>query len=165
MNNPTWLIEANKHQGLKEIQGEKHHPEILRWIKELGGWFSDDETPWCGTFVAHCLKTANKPYPKHWYRAKAYTEFGTKLHKPLYGCIAVFERQGGGHVGFVIGEDNQGNLLILGGNQNNQVNIRTFKKDRLLAYVWPEENPPMPCSLPILANGMNTDFSREEEEV
>jgi len=27
----------------------------------------------------------------------------TKLDKPAYGCIVTFTRQGGGHVGFVVG--------------------------------------------------------------
>lgn len=158
---PPWLLEAKRNQGIKEIQGKQHNPEILSWIKNLGGWFNDDETPWCGTFVAHCLQMAGKPYPTHWYRAKAYADFGTRLTTPIYGCIAVFERQGGGHVGFVYGEDSDGNLLILGGNQANQVNIRSFQRSRVVAYVWPDENVPPAKPLPLL---VKATMSQEKEE-
>ena len=50
----------------------------------------------------------------------------TKLNNPAYGCIVVFSRAGGGHVGFLVGKDKQGNLMILGGNQSNAVNIKPF---------------------------------------
>jgi hypothetical protein len=32
----------------------------------------DDETPWCGTYVAHCLQTSGVKFPKDWFRALAY---------------------------------------------------------------------------------------------
>ena len=50
-------------------------------------------------------------------RAKEYAFAGKRLTKPAYGCLVVFTRQGGGHVGFVVGKDKAGNLLVLGGNQ------------------------------------------------
>lgn len=59
------------------------------------------------------------------------------MDKPAHGCVVVFARQGGGHVGLLVGEDTAGNLLILGGNQGNAVNIRAFPRDRVLAYRWP----------------------------
>lgn len=42
---------------------------------------------------------------------------------PELGCIVVFTRQGGGHVGFAVGRDKFGNLLILGGNQSDAMTI------------------------------------------
>lgn len=134
-----WLIEARKHTGLKEIVGKMHNSTIQRWLRELGAWWSDDETPWCGTYVAWCLKKAVRKLPKHWYRAKEYENYGTRLTRPAYGCIAVMSRQGGGHVGFVVGEVSKGgDLLILGGNQGNAVSIARFPRSRITAYVWPE---------------------------
>ncbi|WP_051919473.1 TIGR02594 family protein [Basilea psittacipulmonis] len=147
-----WLDEAVKYLGVKEIKGTQHNPTIISWLKELGGWWTDDETPWCGVFVAYCLKASGMVYPKHWYRALAYQEIGLPLSQPVYGCIAVLKRQGGGHVGFVVGEDKKGNLLILGGNQNDQVKVSAFSKDRVVAYVFPKhesKNFPMFATLPI----------------
>lgn len=135
---PAWIIEAQKHIGIKEIVGSKHNPLILQWIKNLGGWFTDDETPWCGTFVAQCLKEAERGVPKHWYRALAYESYGTRLAKPAYGCIGVMARTGGGHVTFIVGETKDGHYLVgLGGNQSNAVNLMKFEKSRFTAFVWP----------------------------
>lgn len=134
---PAWIIEATKHIGLKEIVGPKHNPTILAWIKNLGGWFTDDETPWCGTFIAQCLKETGRGVPKHWYRALAYESYGTRLAKPAYGCIGVMARKGGGHVTFIVGETKDGKYLVgLGGNQSNAVNLMKFEKSRFTAFVW-----------------------------
>lgn len=135
---PTWIIEATKHVGLKEIVGSKHNSTILSWIKNLGGWFTDDETPWCGTFIAQCLKETGRGVPKHWYRALAYESYGTRLARPAYGCIGVMARTGGGHVTFIVGETKDGEYLVgLGGNQSNAVNLMKFPKSRFTAFVWP----------------------------
>lgn len=135
---PAWIVEALKHVGLKEIAGPKHNTTILSWIKNLSGWFTDDETPWCGTFIAQCLKESGRGYPKHWYRALAYTDYGTRLAKPAYGSIGVMGRTGGGHVTFIVGETKDGKYLVgLGGNQSNAVNLMKFQKSRFTAFVWP----------------------------
>jgi hypothetical protein len=44
--------------------------------------------------------------------------------------LVIFDRVGGGHVGFVVGKDYANNLLVLGGNQGNAVNIKKFSLDR-----------------------------------
>lgn len=132
-----WVVEARKHIGLKEIPGKQHNPTIINWLVGLKAWWKDDETPWCGTFIGHCIKTAKRYVPSAWYRAKAWANAGTTLTSPAYGCIAVFERTGGGHVGFVVGKDKFGNLMVLGGNQGNGVNIKPFSRTRVVAYVWP----------------------------
>lgn len=137
MANPKWLTEAYSHIGLKEIAGVKTAKEIEEWLKELGAWWKDDETAWCGTFVAICLKRGMRTYPKHWYRALAYRDYGTVLDKPCVGCIVSFTRSGGGHVGFVVGKDKYGNLMVLGGNQKNMVNIMPFSIARDQVYIWP----------------------------
>lgn len=163
-----WVAEARKHIGLAEIPGKKHNPIIINMLAALKAWWRDDETPWCGTFVAHCLRRAGRPIPLHWYRARAYAEgYGTRLKKPAYGCLAVFVRQGGGHVGFVVGITKDGYLLVLGGNQGNRVSIAKFSADRVLAYIWPHKaqgKPALPdegrYQLPVLSN--NGGISRNE---
>ena len=135
---PAWVVEALKHIGLKEIVGPKHEPTIISWVKKLGGWFTTDEIPWCGTFVAQCLQEAKRGYPKHWYRALPYADYGTRLAEPAYGSIGVMARTGGGHVTFIVGETKDGKYLVgLGGNQSNAVNLAKFPKSRFTAFVWP----------------------------
>lgn len=132
-----WIDEAKKHIGLKEIVGKGTNLTIQSWLSNLRAWWSDDETAWCGTFTAHCIKVAGYQLPKHWYRAKDWLAWGLDVHTPCYGCVVVFNRVGGGHVGFVVGKDEQGRLMVLGGNQNNMVSIAPFTLDRVAGYRMP----------------------------
>lgn len=151
MKEQVWMVEARKHLGLAEIPGPAHSPVILSWLQRLKAWWSDDETPWCGVFVAHCIVAAGLPLPKNWMRAKAWAEWGSRLSAPVPGCIVVFERQGGGHVGFVVGRTANGNLMVLGGNQGNRVSEAPFDRSRAVAYVWPASLPmPDHAPLPVL---------------
>ena len=136
MNDLAWMIEAKKHIGLREIPGKNHNQTIMSWIKSLGGWFTDDETPWCGTFVAHCLKTAGIKYPKNWYRALDYLNYGAPLQKPAYGCVAIKTRKGGGHVCFVVGRNKAGKLVCLGGNQGNAVSYALYNESEFEEFRW-----------------------------
>lgn len=146
---PAWLAEAYKFNGLAEIPGPRHNPVILGWLRRLRAWYADDETPWCGTFVAHCIEAQGLPLPKYWMRAKAWADWGERLTEPEVGCIVVFERQGGGHVGFVVGRTADGRLLVLGGNQGNRVCVAAFDRARVLAYVWPP-GVPLPAPAPLI---------------
>lgn len=85
-----------------------HNSTIARWLDRLGAWWRDDETPWCGAFVGHCLGELGYNVPDAWYRALAWADWGTAIEEPRVGCIVVFRRKGGGHVGFVVGVDETG---------------------------------------------------------
>ena len=165
MTELPWIAEARKNIGLKEIVGPKHNSTIIKWLTKLKAWWRDDETPWCGVFVAHCLEEAGRPIPQHWYRASAYATYGTKLSKAAYGSIAVLTRTGGGHVAFVVGKDAKGNYLLLGGNQGNQVSISAFAPARISAFVWPDKSigiPSMPTAERyVLASGRAAQSTSE----
>src|SRR5690606_34608011 len=105
-------------------------------------WFKDDETPWCAGFVAYCLQKGGKPIlgPAKVGRALAWLDYGTKLKAPAYGCLAVKSRNGGGHVGFVIGKTAGGHILILGGNQDNSVKVSAYNPS-VFEWRWPGEAP------------------------
>lgn len=157
MTPPAWLALARSHLGKREIPGKATAPFITRWLLSLKAWWGDDETPWCGVFVAGCLTDAGLPKPKNWFRARAYLDYGTPLVKPRVGCIVVFDggltRPGAGHVGFVVGQDEESRLMVLGGNQANAVTIAPFVKTRVLGYRWPPgAEPPTGASLPLLAS-------------
>lgn len=153
MAEPTWVTEARRHIGLAEIKGPKHSSVITGWLDSLRAWWKDDETPWCGVFVAHCMKHAGYPLPKFWMRAKDWLNWGKTLSKPVAGCVVIFERKGGGHVGFVVGRDKAGNLMVLGGNQGDAVNIKPFATTRVTGYRWPESRlVPANSNLPLLAS-------------
>lgn len=138
---PLWLAAARRYIGVAEIPGKDTAPVISRWLKRLGAWWDEDATPWCGTFVAACLDDVGLPRPQHWYRARAYLDYGTRIPAPVMGAITVFARTGGGHVGFAVGRNEHGALMILGGNQGDRVSIAAFDPARVLGYVWPEGAP------------------------
>lgn len=132
-----WLDVGEKLIGTAEIPGPKHSAVIIKWLEKLRAWWRSDEVPWCGVFVAHCLVESGLPIIPLWMRAKAWADYGEKIPFPIPGCIVVFDRVGGGHVGFAVGETREGRLLVLGGNQGNKVSVAAFDRSRVLCYVWP----------------------------
>lgn len=134
---PPWIVTARGHIGVAETPGKATTPIIARWLRTLEAWWDDDATPWCGVFAAACLRESGMALPRHWYRALAWANWGTPLERPVVGAVAVFSRAGGGHVGFVVGADDAGRLLVLGGNQGDRVSVAPFDRDRLVALRWP----------------------------
>jgi uncharacterized protein (TIGR02594 family) len=136
-----WLDKAYSYIGEREIKGAKHNPLILRmWDAIKSSWFKDDETPWCAGFVGLCLEESGIKSTRS-ASALSYEKFGVKLDRPAVGCIVTFKRSGGGHVGFVVGKDRYGNLMVLGGNQGDMVSIKPFSTGRVTSYRWPSVYP------------------------
>lgn len=135
-----WIDIALSYLGTTEIAGSRHNKEILKWWKEIKSDFEDDETPWCAAFVGGVLEEVGIKSTRS-AAARSYLKFGTRLPKPVTGCIVVFWRGSpegwSGHVGFVVGKDQYNNLMVLGGNQGDAVNIKPFSRDRVLGYFWP----------------------------
>jgi uncharacterized protein (TIGR02594 family) len=153
---PLWLNIARRYLGLREVPGKQHNPTIVEWF---AGLFKDDETPWCGAFVAGVCRAAGLPVVKNFAGARNWLDFGVPLPRPVPGAVVVFWRgkKSGwsGHVGFVVGRDKAGNLMVLGGNQGDMVSIKPFSRDRVLGYRWPA-NTKLPANdnLPLLeSNG------------
>lgn len=136
-----WMPYARTLIGVREVPGPKHNPTILGWAKKLGAkalgiTVVDDETPWCGLFAAHVMDKHGIVPPPIAVRASAWSEWGHGLINPRPGCILTFTREGGGHVGFYVGEDDT-HLHVLGGNQGNAVSITRIAKARLGSMRWP----------------------------
>lgn len=120
--------------GVREVAGAKHNPVIIGWLQKLKSWVKDDETPWCGTLMAHVGQHCGWTLPEKWLSARGWLAFGAKV-TPGYGAVLVFWRgkKSGwqGHVGLYVGEDDT-HYHVLGGNQNNSVSITRMPKARLL---------------------------------
>jgi uncharacterized protein (TIGR02594 family) len=136
-----WLEEARRHIGVREVPGAGTAKTISGWLSKLGAWWADDETAWCGVAVAAWMQSVGIQPPRAWYRAKAWLDWGDKLAAPCVGCVVVFERHGGGHVGLVVGKDTAGRLLVLGGNQGDSVKVSPFDLSRVAGYRWPPGTP------------------------
>lgn len=140
MKDPRWLAVARKYIGQKEIPGKANNPLIIQWWEAIKAPFRDDLTPWCAGFVGGVLEECGIKSTRS-AAARSYLKHGVKLDKPAVGCIVVFWRGSpkgfSGHVGFVVGMDRKANLMVLGGNQGDEVNIKPFSKQRVLGYRWP----------------------------
>lgn len=133
---PAMLVEALKHYGIMEIPGKGSNPDITKWAKEVGvsGWYTDDDIPWCGLFVGVVAKRCGYEFPaSKLLAAKQWINWGIPVTKgrEMLWDVLVFSRNGGGHVGFYVGE-NKDNFLVYGGNQSNAVGFAWIAKSRLL---------------------------------
>jgi uncharacterized protein (TIGR02594 family) len=141
-SDPAWLSEARKYIGTKEIPGPGNNPVILRWWMAIKTAFNQDSVPWCAAFTGGCLEAVGIRSSRS-AMARSYTRWGLGV-APAVGAIVVFSRPPSptsGHVGFVVGRDQHGRLMVLGGNQGDAVNIRAFTLDRVLGYRWPPGHP------------------------
>ena len=148
----AWLEAARRLIGTREVKGPAHNAVIVRWLAALGAWWRDDETPWCGVFLGAVMKEVGIKPPGAYYRARAWLAWGAPLSGPAVGAVAVLERGGAGHVGLVVGRTGAGQILLLGGNQGDMVNVMAFAPGRVLGYRWPDAVAmPVPGKLPVLA--------------
>lgn len=133
---PRVIREALALYGVKEKPGSGSNPVIVGWADEIGGDVDRDYTadviPWCGLFVAIVVRRSGFAIPRTPLWARAWADWGHAADKPSLGDVLVFSRQGGGHVGFYVGEDAT-HFHVLGGNQGDEVNIRRIARSRLIA--------------------------------
>lgn len=129
---PKVIDEALRLFGTKEIKGPKHNKVIMDWAADLGlKEYTADEIAWCGLFTAIVVKRAGFEPVKNPLWALNWNNFGNKVDIAMKGDILVFKRDGGGHVGFYVGED-PNYYHVLGGNQSDMVNIMKLHKSRVV---------------------------------
>lgn len=140
---PAWLLAARAKLGTREAPGAANSPTIMGWAKKLGTKvlgiaYNADSVPWCGVFVAACVAEDGLTPPPIAVRAKAWAMWGQSIRPERIapGAVLVFERAGGGHVGFYVGEDPVA-YHVLGGNQGDRVSVTRIEKRRCIARRWP----------------------------
>jgi uncharacterized protein (TIGR02594 family) len=140
---PRWLVRAREFNGTREIPGRGNNPQILKWWSLIRAPFTNDETPWCAGFVGGVLEECGIKSTRS-ASARSYEKWGRRLDRPVIGCIIVFSRRGGGHVGFYVGETKT-HVLVLGGNQGDMVNVSRYPKNgsslKITGYRWPADEP------------------------
>ena len=129
---------AQRFVGVKELPGEGSNPMVLAMLKLDAGWPEDDEVAWCSAFVNYICWLCRAPRSKS-LRARSWLQVGHAIEHAAatVGRDVVIIKRGKepqpgpevieaqGHVGFYAGHEG-GNVLILGGNQGNQVSIAAF---------------------------------------
>lgn len=140
---PSWLITALGQLGQREVSGPSSNPTILLYRRQgktpMGG--DDGAVPWCAIFTNAMLETSGVAGSAS-AMARSYVSHAgfRKLAQPALGCIAVKSSNRGpasGHVGFYVGEDGLF-IYLLGGNQNDEVNISPFRKKEFVGFFWPK---------------------------
>lgn len=135
-----WLDIAMSQLGVREIPGLSHADAILEYHKTTTLKATTDETPWCSSFVNWCFKKAGIPGTNS-AAARSWLKWGEET-EPRRGCVVVLSRGSNpvnGHVGFYLGTAPGGRIIVLGGNQGNQVSKQKFPKTQVIGYRWPKE--------------------------
>jgi uncharacterized protein (TIGR02594 family) len=139
---PRWAETAFRELLLdvKEIPGTEHSARVLEYHAVTGLGASNDETPWCASFVGACLKWSAFRYTGS-ALARSYEGWGEpeSAESPRHGAIVVLSRGQSptlGHVGFYVGRYGPA-IHVLGGNQGNRVSVRPYSEDRIVGFRWP----------------------------
>lgn len=143
-NAPEYLKLAADDVGLKETTAMGNsNPVVEDYIQVVTGKKADARsTPWCAYWVGAKLEEKGVPSTKSGM-ARSYLNWGTKVEEEDWqqGDIIVFWRgrtNDGvtGHVGFLIAWD-EDSVIVLGGNQGDQVCFQDFSKAKILGVRRP----------------------------
>jgi uncharacterized protein (TIGR02594 family) len=137
-NEPLWLTLARAEIGTKEAPGYANNPIVQGYYVDAGAGKLPDSVPWCAAFVGAMLRRAGIS-PSGYLAARSYLKWGKVLSSPRLGCVVVFRRGGSpwqGHVAFFL-SSRPGALSVLGGNQDDAVNIKTYQSRLVLGFRWP----------------------------
>lgn len=137
MIEPVWLTKARADIGQRETLGPNDSPWLRQILAKLSAsWLRGQ--PYCGSAMAWWMSQSGIPYPKDYYRALAWASWGTRLIRPVLGAVVVYDRgKGLAHVGIAVGRTSEGQILTLGANQRDAVNVLPFEPARLVASRWP----------------------------
>lgn len=113
----------------------QHHPRIIEYHAATTLRATEDEVPWCSSFVNWCMMKAGYTGTRS-AAARSWLGWGTPIQKPVRGCVVILTRTGGGHVGF-LDKIEDGTVYLLGGNQDNEVNFRGYHATRIMGYRLP----------------------------
>ena len=148
-----WMSKAFEEMqlGVKEGMPKESEQSPVKYLNYEGvpaGMRSEKETDaWCGAFVNYVLEESgyigeseNPLAVANWNGKWRRWGEGKQIEKPSYGAIVTFvNSRGGDHMGFVVGisEDNK-NLFVLGGNQNDEVNVSKYLITNNFKYFLPK---------------------------
>jgi uncharacterized protein (TIGR02594 family) len=136
---PKHFVIAQQELGTQEIVGDEDNPRVVEYQQATGLAAPDDETPWCGSFVAWVMLQSGIAYNRITAASsRSWESWGVPVDKPEIGDVVILWRHSPdsslGHVGFYAGKTDDDRILILGGNQNNRVSVSAYSKARLIGY-------------------------------
>lgn len=127
---------ALSQYGVKEIAGENDSSQIMQYAKDLKwDWYKHDEIAWCALFINWVAWKAGYEFTNK-ANARSFLDIGEIVENPEIGDIIILERGNSswqGHVGLFINFYEE-QVLILGGNQSDSVNISKYNKSKILGF-------------------------------
>lgn len=131
------VLIALQYYGQEAIPGAENNPLVLGFFQKANhAEISSDDTPWCSAFMSAIASEAGAAKTES-LAARAWLKVGEEIDSPQFGDVAIFwrDRPDGflGHVGIVIAHIGEV-LWILGGNQDNRVEIKAFSTEKVLGY-------------------------------
>lgn len=146
----SWFNIAKAEEGVREMMGpERHNARILEYHRTTTLKASDDETPWCSSFVNWVMIQSGRKGTNS-AAAKSWLDWGVSVKNPERGSIVVIKQKSGGasratgsasgyHVGFYVASTAT-HVKILGGNQDNQVRETNYslKSFEIIGYRKPK---------------------------
>lgn len=137
MTNELIWKTAKTYEGTWEWAGAENNPVVVEMYAMSGHpEIKQDSVPWCAAYVGAVLAECGLPTTAS-LLARSYLKWGRKvanLRDAQQGDVIVLKRGSKswqGHVGFVDRVEGR-TVYILGGNQNDQVNIKPFSVDDVL---------------------------------
>lgn len=144
-----WMATAIAEMGVhEEALPGSHNQRIVEYHGTTTLAATDDETPWCSSFVNWVLTTSGL-HGTNSARAKSWLDWGVTMTIPQNGAIVVIKKKQSGtdqatgsssgfHVGFWVSE-NTTHIRLLGGNQGDQVKYSNFALSgyEIKGYRWP----------------------------
>lgn len=145
---PAWLEVARRCIGIEEHPGDANNPQIMRAPQIIAAAYPDmanycacytaDSIAWCGLAVAFFVTSAGfRPVygaddVHRFLYAEAWSGWGDKLSALKPGAIVTLSH----HVALY--ERSEGaNVILLGGNQSDQVKESAFAASGIKAIRWP----------------------------
>ena len=141
-----WLDWLERNEGEKEIKGIKANPFIIDLFRYTSlkdhPLAQSDETAWCAACMCAALSKNGYQSPN----SAAAASFDTYGEKSVLrrGAILTFPTNTGSHrhVTCFTGEEKNGLVECIGGNQGNKLKRSWYKKEDIEACRWPIKNQP-----------------------
>ena len=157
-----WMRTAQNEMGVSEIPGPIHNDRVLEYHQST--WSrpktDDDGGPWCSSFLNWVMETSGLNGSNS-ARSLSWLGWGQSVSTPVYGGVGIINYgKGKGHVGIIVGQTSDGKIVLLGGNQGDKVQLRSFSRSQIVdiripnGYVPPIEH----YSLPILKTVKESSF-------
>lgn len=141
---PPWFSLALQFLGTTELLGDKTLNPVVRGFfahTKFPPTLINTKTSWCAAFACSMLEQSSIRSPRS-AAAIDFERWGVEQERPELGAICVFQRSDESnprarHVGFYAGAAGD-RMMLLGGNQKNQVCIEFKQRGSFLTARWPD---------------------------